>query len=102
MSKSETPEDLTSDDHMVRRGIFGAKLRVTVPAVDSTRSQITSVEYALRTTNIGDGVITNNYAAPEVVALGTACEIVCGSTKGIIYDDGPGQPRRESEIEDAE
>ena len=45
---------------------------------------------------------TTNYAAAEVVVLGRASEVVCGSTKGLIYDDGPGQPQRESEIQEDE
>jgi hypothetical protein len=45
---------------------------------------------------------TNNYAAAEVIVLGRAGEVVCGSTKGLIYDDGPGQPRREFEIQEEE
>jgi hypothetical protein len=44
----------------------------------------------------------NNYAAAEVVVLGRAYEIVRGSTKGLMVDDGIGQPRRESEIEEDE
>jgi hypothetical protein len=47
-------------------------------------------------------MITNNYAGAEVVVLGSAGEIVRGSTKGIFFDDGPGQPRRDCEIEDTE
>jgi hypothetical protein len=44
----------------------------------------------------------NNYAAAEVVVLGRAGDVIRGSTKGLIYDDGPNQPRRESEIQDDE
>jgi hypothetical protein len=50
MSNSETSEGLTSDESIqVRSGILGTndkKLRVTVLPSYSTRSEITSVEYA--------------------------------------------------------
>lgn len=44
----------------------------------------------------------NNYSAAEVVVLGTAHEVVLGSIKGILFDDCPGQPRRNIEIDDVE
>ena len=44
----------------------------------------------------------NNYTAAEVVLLGPAPEIVRGSIKGILFDDCPGQPRRNIEIDEAE
>jgi len=42
---------------------------------------------------------TDNYAAAEVIVLGSAYEVVRGTTKGIIFDVGPGQPRRNIEID---
>lgn len=45
---------------------------------------------------------TNNYAAAEVIVLGTAHEVVRGSFKGLFFDDCPGQPRRDIELDDVE
>jgi hypothetical protein len=48
-------------------------------------------------------MITNNhYVAAEVVVLGSGRELVRGSINGILFDDGPGQERRNIEIEDVE
>jgi hypothetical protein len=44
----------------------------------------------------------DDYAAAEVVVLGSAHELVRGSIKGIFFDDGPGQERRNIEIDDVE
>ena len=47
-------------------------------------------------------MIANNYSAATVVVLGTAHELVRGSSKGIFFDDGPGQGLRDIDIWDIE
>jgi hypothetical protein len=45
----------------------------------------------------------NNYELAEIAEVGKAHEVILGSSKVLpLVDDGPGQPRRESEMEDDE
>ena len=45
---------------------------------------------------------SNDYTPAQVVLMGSAHEFVRGSTKGIFFDDCPGQPLRNIEIDDVE
>jgi hypothetical protein len=47
-------------------------------------------------------MITNDYAAAEVFVLGNAQEVICGTTKGILFDDCPNQDRRTLVLDDTE
>jgi len=74
-----------------------------------TRSEITSVEYVTADLNTRFEMLerstmsTSDYAAAEVIALGSAHQIVRGSTKcDLLFDDGPGMPRRDDEVQDDE
>ena len=39
-------------------------------------------------------MISSDYIAADVVEIGRAQNIICGCSKGILFDDGPGQERR--------
>lgn len=47
-------------------------------------------------------MFSNDYTAPEVVILGSAQAIICGSYKGIVFDDCPNQELRTIVIGDIE
>ena len=47
-------------------------------------------------------MISNDYTAADVVILGSAQAIVCGSCKGIVFDDCPNQELRTIVIGDLE
>ena len=47
-------------------------------------------------------MIPDDYAAAEVLLLGSAHQLIRGAIKGLIFDDAPSQGRRESIIEELE
>lgn len=47
-------------------------------------------------------MIPYDYAAAEVLLLGSAHELIRGAIKGVIFADGPSQGRREIIIEELE
>jgi|SRR6185503_9858577 len=101
-----------SDDHYRFAEAYSVRMinKELVAALpsDSTRSDIAYVGYATAdlTTRCTDSetsmMITNDYAAGQIVGLGSVYEVVRGSAKGLPLDDGPGQPRRDFEIEDVD
>jgi hypothetical protein len=47
--------------------------------------------------------MTNHYEVAEIVEIGRAQDVILGSSKLLeIFDDGPVQPRRETETADDE
>ena len=47
-------------------------------------------------------MIPNNYSAAEILSLGSAQDLIGGTTKGIIFDDSPTQGQRTIILEDLE
>ena len=45
---------------------------------------------------------SNDYTAADVVVIGPAENIICGCSKGVLFDDGPGQYRRTLILDDVE
>jgi hypothetical protein len=46
-----------------------------------------------------NATMTNNYEASEVAEVGRAQDLILGSSKFIeLWDDGTGQPKRETEM----
>jgi len=44
----------------------------------------------------------NDYIPADVVVIGRAQNVVCGCSKGILFDDSPGQERRTNIVDDVE
>jgi len=38
--------------------------------------------------------MSNGYSPADVTEIGEASELILGSSKGILFDDGPGQDKR--------
>ena len=47
-------------------------------------------------------MISNDYTPADIVEIGPAQNIICGCSKGILFDDGPGQGRRTLILDDVE
>jgi len=45
-------------------------------------------------------VMMNRYEASEVIEIGKASDQILGSSKGLIFDDGPAQPKRNEPTSD--
>lgn len=45
---------------------------------------------------------SNDYIPADVVVIGCAENIICGCSKGVLFDDGPGQERRTIVIDDCD
>lgn len=41
-----------------------------------------------------ENAMSNSYFAAEVAEVGKGSELILGASKGILYDDGPGQDKR--------
>ena len=47
-------------------------------------------------------MISNDYIPADVAVIGRAQNVICGCSKGILLDDGPGQERRTLIVDDVE
>ena len=47
-------------------------------------------------------MVSNFYIPADVVVIGCAQDIICGCSKGILFDDGPGQNLRTIILDDLE
>jgi hypothetical protein len=44
--------------------------------------------------------MSNIYLAADVTEIGNASDVILGESKGILFDDGPGQDKRTIVLED--
>jgi hypothetical protein len=47
-------------------------------------------------------MMSNSYLAADVTEIGKASDVILGESKGILFDDGPGQDKRTIVLEEFE